>query len=163
MADPMPEIKSKHSLVAKYVTAPLWEKLSRAVTKDTTKPNDNPAKSAVHTDAKRCSCACTSHHAQSYAHKVSQTHPATATATATAKTTRNSNSYVLQHHTNTCHHQLLVCDAYRHVRVVNGTKRFISAAMRPWWNSCLSSEVAWAVLSGPKSGTYRYLQEKQNP
>ena len=33
MADPMPEIKSKHSLVAKYVTAPLWEKLSRAVTK----------------------------------------------------------------------------------------------------------------------------------
>ena len=33
MADPMPEIKSKHSLVAKYVTAPLWEKLSKAVTK----------------------------------------------------------------------------------------------------------------------------------
>ena len=32
MSDPMPEIKSKHSLVAKYVTAPLWEKLSRAVT-----------------------------------------------------------------------------------------------------------------------------------
>ena len=27
-----PEIKSKHSLVAKYVTEPLWEKLSRAVT-----------------------------------------------------------------------------------------------------------------------------------
>ena len=33
MSDPMPEIKSKHSLVAKYVTAPLWEKLSKAVTK----------------------------------------------------------------------------------------------------------------------------------
>jgi len=33
MADPMPEIKSKHSLVAKYVTAPLWEKLSGAITK----------------------------------------------------------------------------------------------------------------------------------
>ena len=33
MSDPMPEIKSKHSLVAKYVTQPLWEKLSRAVTK----------------------------------------------------------------------------------------------------------------------------------
>jgi len=30
--DPFPEIKSKHSLVAKYVTEPLWEKLSRAVT-----------------------------------------------------------------------------------------------------------------------------------
>jgi len=29
----MPEIKSKHSLVAKYVTAPLWEKLSGVVTK----------------------------------------------------------------------------------------------------------------------------------
>ena len=28
MTDPFPEIKSKHSLVAKYVTAPLWEKLS---------------------------------------------------------------------------------------------------------------------------------------
>merc|ERR1719483_1946838 len=28
MAEPMPEIQSKHSLVAKYVTAPLWEKLS---------------------------------------------------------------------------------------------------------------------------------------
>ena len=33
MSDPMPEIKSKHSLVAKYVTAPLWEKLSGVVTK----------------------------------------------------------------------------------------------------------------------------------
>ena len=32
MSDPMPEIKSKNSLVAKYVTAPLWDKLSRAVT-----------------------------------------------------------------------------------------------------------------------------------
>merc|ERR1712179_38102 len=28
MSDPFPEIKSKHSLVAKYVTQPLWEKLS---------------------------------------------------------------------------------------------------------------------------------------
>merc|ERR1719483_352142 len=33
MAEPMPEIQSKHSLVAKYVTAPLWEKLSSVVTK----------------------------------------------------------------------------------------------------------------------------------
>merc|ERR1712241_902305 len=32
MSDPFPEIKSTHSLVAKYVTKPLWEKLSRAVT-----------------------------------------------------------------------------------------------------------------------------------
>jgi len=33
MSEPMPEIKSKHSLVAKYVTAPLWEKLNGLVTK----------------------------------------------------------------------------------------------------------------------------------
>merc|ERR1712055_696944 len=33
MSDPFPEIKSTHSLVAKYVTKPIWEKLSRAVTK----------------------------------------------------------------------------------------------------------------------------------
>merc|ERR1711926_77369 len=33
MSDPFPEIKSQHSLVAKYVTAPLWDKLSCAVTK----------------------------------------------------------------------------------------------------------------------------------
>merc|ERR1712142_1091853 len=32
MSDPFPEIKSKHSLVAKYVTEPLWAKLSRART-----------------------------------------------------------------------------------------------------------------------------------
>merc|ERR1712212_1130004 len=32
MAEPFPDIKSKHSLVAKYVTGPLWEKLSCAVT-----------------------------------------------------------------------------------------------------------------------------------
>jgi len=32
MAEPMPDIQSKHSLVAKYVTAPLWEKLSGVVT-----------------------------------------------------------------------------------------------------------------------------------
>jgi len=32
MSDPFPEIKSTHSLVAKYVTKPLWDKLSRAVT-----------------------------------------------------------------------------------------------------------------------------------
>ena len=30
--EPFPDIKSKHSLVAKYVTEPLWEKLSRAKT-----------------------------------------------------------------------------------------------------------------------------------
>merc|ERR1711978_664440 len=33
MSDPFPEIQSKHSLVAKHVTKPIWEKLSRAVTK----------------------------------------------------------------------------------------------------------------------------------
>merc|ERR1712119_50453 len=33
MSEPFPEIKSKHSLVAKYVTQPIWDKLSRAVTK----------------------------------------------------------------------------------------------------------------------------------
>ena len=32
MAEPFPEIKSKHSLVAKYVTEPIWAKLSRAKT-----------------------------------------------------------------------------------------------------------------------------------
>merc|ERR1719416_173645 len=34
MSDAFPEIKSKHSLVAKYVTKPLWDKLSSAITKD---------------------------------------------------------------------------------------------------------------------------------
>merc|ERR1712002_1040770 len=33
MADSFPEIKSKHSLVAKYVTEPVWEKLKNATTK----------------------------------------------------------------------------------------------------------------------------------
>lgn len=33
MSDPMPEIKSAHSLVAKYVTGPLWQKLSGVQTK----------------------------------------------------------------------------------------------------------------------------------
>merc|ERR1712002_784702 len=33
MADSFPEIKSKHSLVAKYVTESLWEKLKNATTK----------------------------------------------------------------------------------------------------------------------------------
>merc|ERR1712029_771846 len=32
MSDPFPEIKSKHSLVAKYVTEPIWAKLSKATT-----------------------------------------------------------------------------------------------------------------------------------
>merc|ERR1712168_1772975 len=32
MSDPFPEIKSKHSLVAKYVIVPFWEKLNRAKT-----------------------------------------------------------------------------------------------------------------------------------
>merc|ERR1711997_139164 len=32
MSDPFPEIKSTHSLVAKYVTKPLWNKLSQVVT-----------------------------------------------------------------------------------------------------------------------------------
>ena len=33
MTDSFPEIKSKHSLVAKYVTEPLWEKLKNETTK----------------------------------------------------------------------------------------------------------------------------------
>merc|ERR1712241_1665817 len=33
MAEPFPEIKSTHSLVAKYVTKPIWDKLSSAITK----------------------------------------------------------------------------------------------------------------------------------
>ena len=33
MSDPFPEIKSTHSLVAKYVTKPLWDKLSSVKTK----------------------------------------------------------------------------------------------------------------------------------
>merc|ERR1739844_302563 len=32
MSDPIPENKSSHSLVAKYVTKPIWEKLSQAIT-----------------------------------------------------------------------------------------------------------------------------------
>merc|ERR1711990_297603 len=32
MSDPCPEIKSTHSLVAKYVTEPVWNKLSKVVT-----------------------------------------------------------------------------------------------------------------------------------
>jgi hypothetical protein len=31
--DGMPTIKSTHSLVAKYVTGPIWEKLSKVKTK----------------------------------------------------------------------------------------------------------------------------------
>merc|ERR1712142_1008769 len=46
MPEPMPEIKSTHSLVAKYVTAPLWEKLSGVTTK-----------TAGFTLAKACACA----------------------------------------------------------------------------------------------------------
>ncbi len=38
MSDPFPEIKSKHSLVAKYVTQPIWDKLSRAVTATSGRP-----------------------------------------------------------------------------------------------------------------------------
>ena len=33
MSDPFPEIKSKHSLVPKYMTQSIWEKLGRAFTK----------------------------------------------------------------------------------------------------------------------------------
>ena len=32
-ADPMPEIKSKHSLVAKFMSQGIWDKLSSVVTK----------------------------------------------------------------------------------------------------------------------------------
>ena len=39
MSDPFPDIKSKHSLVAKYVTEPIWEKLSKAKTKTSGETN----------------------------------------------------------------------------------------------------------------------------
>merc|ERR1711970_990118 len=55
MSDPFPEIKSKHSLVAKYVTQPIWEKLSRAVTKTSGFSLSQAIACAVQFDNQHCS------------------------------------------------------------------------------------------------------------
>merc|ERR1711954_154763 len=54
MSDPFPEIKSKHSLVAKYVTKPIWEKLSRAVTKTSGLSLSQAIACAVQFDNQHC-------------------------------------------------------------------------------------------------------------
>merc|ERR1712142_157142 len=54
MADSYPEIKSKHSLVAKYVTEPIWEKLSRAVTKTSGFTLNQAIACAVNFDNQHC-------------------------------------------------------------------------------------------------------------
>merc|ERR1711889_33031 len=58
MSDPFPEIKSSHSLVAKYVTKPIWDKLSRAVTKTSGFTLAQAIACAVEFDNQHCgSCA----------------------------------------------------------------------------------------------------------
>merc|ERR1712183_748045 len=54
MSDPFPEIKSKHSLVAKYVTEPLWAKLSRARTKTSQFTIAKAAACAIEFDNQHC-------------------------------------------------------------------------------------------------------------
>jgi len=54
MSDPFPEIKSTHSLVAKYVTKPIWEKLSRAVTKTSGFTLEKAIACAVQFDNQHC-------------------------------------------------------------------------------------------------------------
>jgi len=54
MSDPFPEIKSAHSLVAKYVTKPLWEKLSRAKTKTSGFTLEKAIACAVQFDNQHC-------------------------------------------------------------------------------------------------------------
>merc|ERR1712096_160271 len=54
MSDAFPEIKSKHSLVAKYVTKPLWEKLSRAQTKTSGFTLEKAIACAVQFDNQHC-------------------------------------------------------------------------------------------------------------
>merc|ERR1712114_137269 len=54
MSDTFPEIKSKHSLVAKYVTKPLWEKLSRAQTKTSGFTLEKAIACAVQFDNQHC-------------------------------------------------------------------------------------------------------------
>jgi len=54
MSDPFPEIKSSHSLVAKYVTKPLWDKLSRAKTKTAGFTLEKAIACAVQFDDQHC-------------------------------------------------------------------------------------------------------------
>jgi len=54
MSDAFPEIKSKHSLVAKYVTKPLWDKLSRATTKTSGFTLEKAIACAVDFDNQHC-------------------------------------------------------------------------------------------------------------
>merc|ERR1712142_1030881 len=54
MADSFPEIKSKHSLVAKYVTEPLWEKLKNAKTKTSGFTLSQAIACAVNFDNQHC-------------------------------------------------------------------------------------------------------------
>jgi len=54
MSDPFPEIKSTHSLVAKYVTKPLWDKLSRAQTKTSGFTLEKAIACAVQFDDQHC-------------------------------------------------------------------------------------------------------------
>jgi len=54
MSDPFPEIKSTHSLVAKYVTKPLWDKLSRAKTKTSGFTLEQAIACAVQFDDQHC-------------------------------------------------------------------------------------------------------------
>ena len=54
MADSFPEIKSKHSLVAKYVTEPLWEKLKNAKTKTSGFSLSQAIACAVNFDNQHC-------------------------------------------------------------------------------------------------------------
>jgi len=54
MSDPFPEIKSTHSLVAKYVTKPIWDKLSRAQTKTSGFTLEKAIACAVQFDNQHC-------------------------------------------------------------------------------------------------------------
>eukprot|EP00092_Neocalanus_flemingeri_P036825 GFUD01040086.1.p1 GENE.GFUD01040086.1~~GFUD01040086.1.p1 ORF type:complete len:356 (-),score=78.15 GFUD01040086.1:66-1133(-) len=54
MSDSFPEIKSKDSLVAKHVTKPVWDKLSRAVTKTSGFSLDKAIACAVQFDNQHC-------------------------------------------------------------------------------------------------------------
>merc|ERR1712096_50754 len=54
MSDSFPEIKSKHSLVAKYVTEPLWEKLGKMETKTSQFTLSKAIACAVQFDNQHC-------------------------------------------------------------------------------------------------------------
>ena len=54
MSDTFPEIKSKESLVAKYVTEPLWEKLGKMETKTSQFTLSKAIACAVQFDNQHC-------------------------------------------------------------------------------------------------------------